>query len=663
MSHCRLLGTAFSLTAALFLGGPLARAQELVPIGVNFSVREDSAPGYGLGAAATLDGERVLLVWQTRTSHNSSLLELRGRLFAADGVPLGPETTLVSATPGLNNALATAPDGSFLLVWRAGDSQGSPLRLFSRRFDLNLVPLGPVRDLGIDAIPGIDAEPPALACGSSECVLAWYGLSDGLLRTLYQRLAADGSPLGTPRVAGLLQSSFVGPISVALGDDGSVAVAWTQRHPGGPFASVFGIAFLSVLDSADDLRTIRLLQDSRLFAPKTLGLAWSPGGEIVVALDETFGHPAFPASRVKVQRFDAQGVALTEPSYVDDGSGFEPALLWSPDLDRFVLGWWSVHRRAAAVVRLLDADGVPTGVPLEVSRNVNLNPSFQSTRPILVDLGGGEVFAGWESGSAAGGPFLAQRLSSTSPCLGFPPSPCLAVGEGGRFLLFVNFRTQNGVPALASSSRLTPDSAAFTFTSPEVPEVFAKMIDGTGLNDQFWAFFGSLTDQEFSLVVIDRVAALTRAYHNPPGRLASFGDTSAFPVIALPSSELLAPLKPTTEEGASTPCPPVTGRLCLLDGQFYVGVQWTDFEGGSGSGQPVPATANGGYFTFFSPDNVELAVKLLDGRGVNGHYWVFYASLTSVPFTLRIQDAAGNVVAQYVNPSGNMASVADVEAF
>ena len=44
-----------------------------------------------------------------------------------------------------------------------------------------------------------------------------------------------------------------------------------------------------------------------------------------------------------------------------------------------------------------------------------------------------------------------------------------------------------------------------------------------------------------------------------------------------------------------------------------------------------------GYFWFFDPDNVELTVKILDGRAINGSYWVFIASMTDVAFTVEVE--------------------------
>jgi len=56
-------------------------------------------------------------------------------------------------------------------------------------------------------------------------------------------------------------------------------------------------------------------------------------------------------------------------------------------------------------------------------------------------------------------------------------------------------------------------------------------------------------------------------------------------------------------------------------------------------------------------------VKVLDGRAVNGRYWVFYASLSDVAYTLTVTDRVTGQVKVYDNPAGRLASVADTEAF
>ncbi len=50
----------------------------------------------------------------------------------------------------------------------------------------------------------------------------------------------------------------------------------------------------------------------------------------------------------------------------------------------------------------------------------------------------------------------------------------------------------------------------------------------------------------------------------------------------------------------------------------------------AGVGRTV--TADTGAFEFFSANNIELVVKVVDGRRDNGHVWVFVGALTDVRY-------------------------------
>jgi hypothetical protein len=134
---------------------------------------------------------------------------------------------------------------------------------------------------------------------------------------------------------------------------------------------------------------------------------------------------------------------------------------------------------------------------------------------------------------------------------------------------------------------------------------------------------------------------------------------------------LLATLAPRTGVAApphsfttlATPCLSSPTNLCLNDQRFKLEVQWKDFQGGTGVGQAVPLTSDTGYFWFFSSNNVELVVKVLDGRPLNGHFWVFFGALSNVEYTMRVTDSVTGSVKTYFNPSGRFASVGDTEAF
>jgi len=103
--------------------------------------------------------------------------------------------------------------------------------------------------------------------------------------------------------------------------------------------------------------------------------------------------------------------------------------------------------------------------------------------------------------------------------------------------------------------------------------------------------------------------------------------------------------------------------LSLLGGRFEVEVEFRDPFGGEGPGRPVPLTDDTGAFWFFEPDNLELLVKVLDGRPVNGRFWVFYGALSNVAYTVRVTDTFTGTGRTYENPQGTLASRADTRAF
>jgi photosystem II stability/assembly factor-like uncharacterized protein len=110
-------------------------------------------------------------------------------------------------------------------------------------------------------------------------------------------------------------------------------------------------------------------------------------------------------------------------------------------------------------------------------------------------------------------------------------------------------------------------------------------------------------------------------------------------------------------------CEPGPATLCLREGRFRVEAAWKDFEGNTGVGRAVPLNGETGALWFFQEDNLELVVKVLDGRGLNGRFWVFAASLTSVEFTLTVTDTETGRQKVYRNPPGHMASFGDTGTF
>ena len=119
-----------------------------------------------------------------------------------------------------------------------------------------------------------------------------------------------------------------------------------------------------------------------------------------------------------------------------------------------------------------------------------------------------------------------------------------------------------------------------------------------------------------------------------------------------------------------------TPALELQGGRFRVEVAWREFRDIQGRGHVVSVTPgapgeevplrsrDSAVLEFFGPDNWELAIKVLDGRVLNDHFWVFFAAATNVGYTLTVTDTACGQQQSYLNILGRPApAVTDVEAF
>jgi len=121
---------------------------------------------------------------------------------------------------------------------------------------------------------------------------------------------------------------------------------------------------------------------------------------------------------------------------------------------------------------------------------------------------------------------------------------------------------------------------------------------------------------------------------------------------------------PSDQASAQTPCVANATTLCLNNSRFKVTVNWqVTSQGTSGVGTGIPLTGDTGEFWFFSANNIELVVKVVDGRAFNNHYWVFYGALSDVAYTITVTDSTNGAVKTYSNPQGHLASSADITAF
>ena len=113
----------------------------------------------------------------------------------------------------------------------------------------------------------------------------------------------------------------------------------------------------------------------------------------------------------------------------------------------------------------------------------------------------------------------------------------------------------------------------------------------------------------------------------------------------------------------------------VLSNRFEVEVSFEDTEGVPGTARVMfgalptdsevaSTSGESALFWFFSPDNTEIVVKVLDGCGINERFWVFGSAATDLAFTLTVTDLESAEVRTYENLAGQPAmAINDTNAF
>lgn len=382
------------------------------------------------------------------------------------------------------------------------------------------------------------------------------------------------------------------------------------------------------------------------------------GFESFPGILETFGglyplrEPAAPMTVRASESSPGSAVLRWEPS--STGGKVER---WEYRASRGSEAWSNWRAMPGEVDRLTHVvDGLTPGerYTFEV-RGANRNNDGESSADSL------HLSSGPPSGCAEAADSVAEP---TAVCLG-----------RGRFRFEVTWESPpDGRSGAGMMRRLTDSTGVATFFNPDNVELVFKVLDGTEANGRHWVFYSGLTDLGYTLTVTDTQTGETKSYRNEPGDQCGEGDTSAFgaasasaaaweglqPVASLPAGRLTRWAEPLR---AGPGCP--TDALCLAGSRFEVTVDWTNSVTDlAGRGRPIPGTDNTGYMFFFSPDNVELAIKVLDGRAFNDSYWVFATALTDLDYRITVKDTLEGEVKTYASGDGGQyCTIQDVDAF
>lgn len=218
---------------------------------------------------------------------------------------------------------------------------------------------------------------------------------------------------------------------------------------------------------------------------------------------------------------------------------------------------------------------------------------------------------------------------------------------------------------LALSAGAAAAQAPTTITvSPRLPTTLDRIeatVSGTACQDP---------SSEPARVEAGRVILPVVDLHSPVCFPFPFSETFSFGPLPAGTWTLQATLDGEPGAQRIVDVETATTELFLQNGKFRVQVEWSA-PGGAlhGDAIAVPLSDEAGHLWFFQGSNPEILVKILDGRPVNGHWWVFISSNTNLEFTVHVEifpdiiTPPGVFLQTYVSPAGANKNFIDTETF
>ena len=297
--------------------------------------------------------------------------------------------------------------------------------------------------------------------------------------------------------------------------------------------------------------------------------------------------------------------------------------------------------REDTYVRAYRADGTAVGQQVMVNQQITYEQDVSSVS--LSDSG--TFVVSWHSNQYYDFPLhadedvMARRF--TLPCLPGPTTLCLLEN---RFLVRALYETAAGARGFGQSIPLTPESGGFWFFAPDNFELLVKLVDGCDWNGKFWVYGAGLTDVKVDLIVTDTWTGTVETWRStlgepftPVQEIERFATCSATAPATF-SAEEVGGSSSSPANPDSGLCTPDATHLCLNGGRFRAAATWRAFDGSAGPATAMPLADDSGLFWFFTADNLELAIKVIDGCDLTGQYWVYAAGLTNVEVHLTVED-------------------------
>ena len=639
--------------ALLALPGPVQARTNLSRLGPERVVSPVEEKDHDSAAVAWGAGGSYLAVW--RGPGTNDLPQVFGRILNLTGSPRGGVFQISSGPVEVEGQpqVAAVPGGGFAVIWI---SQGVWVRYYAGNGQPGA---GPVR---VDSGSSSGFHSCDVAVNSSGETLAVWSTGGFSGLVLARRLGADGAPLGNVLDVAQMGNRATAGARVGAAPDGDFLVVWGDGAVGNhsmiqarrlDASGIWGAPFLvSELGFFEDLH----FTGSRpLFRPDgSFSVAWMvfpkrlpvPDSGLAVILGRSFNAAGLPGPEVSLRITDT---SQTPAADLDPAGN---VFIVTDDSGEGVRG------------RLYD----PAWNPLSEALTVSATTQPVETSPAVAANATGNFLVLWHEGHSILFPFpvvgafpeIFGQLVGAG-CAADTGALCL--GPDGRFEVRATWETPDGATGIGHAVPLTADTGALWFFGDQNLELIVKVLDGRPVNGHFWVYAGALSNVEYRFTVTDTLTGQERTNHNPPGQFVTWADTQSFEdeaplstqaaaseTFAVPRAEPLTPPLPL--------CSPSPTTLCYMENFISVTVEFTDPRTGlKGTAQSIPLTGDTGSFWFFGPSNLELMVKVLDGRSVNGHLWIFFGALSDLEYTVTVTEHSFGQQKVYRNRRGSWADL------
>ncbi|MCK6683547.1 MAG: alpha/beta fold hydrolase [Thermoanaerobaculia bacterium] len=185
----------------------------------------------------------------------------------------------------------------------------------------------------------------------------------------------------------------------------------------------------------------------------------------------------------------------------------------------------------------------------------------------------------------------------------------------------------------------------FTFSDPNNPEVFVKVLD-FGATSPYLLFYAGLTDFEYTVTFQNLSTGKSISFKKPAGSFIGGANNTDLPqstaraVLWSQDGDGSTPIPAAGFRRIAPAVPRVESELVLSKGRVTASVTWkSQYTGQTGTATPIPRKDEFGFFAFSSPDNPEVFVKVLD-FGASSPYLLFFAGLTDLEYTVTFRSVS-----------------------